>query len=313
MQPYYHITDHLGSVRVITDRNGTVQEQNDYYPYGGRHTSGNTYAALPGNNFKFNGKEEQTTAGIGYLDYGARMYDNVTGRWFAQDPLAEQRYWVNSYNFVQNNPVNRIDLNGMIDDWVEDKEKNIYWDTNAKSQTTTKKGERYLGAAVVVFNGSRNERLGEGDNLFGKGAVLADVTVYGPRGSEDIEQYKGFTMSSDYEKFGAIADGKYDVFYRNPGKSGVLSSNWAVNNTNPVDCLDGVNPSPINPYSSTQKNGIYIHRSNNSGFAGGTVSTGCLLITPSLYKNGKLVSNGWNEFNKQLNGVTMFKLILNRE
>ena len=112
MQPYYHITDHLGSIRVITDKNGTVQEQNDYYPYGGRHTSGNTYAALPGNNHKFNGKEEQTTANIDYLDYGARMYDNVTGRWGTPDPLAEKYKSMSPYNYCLNNPVMFVDPDG---------------------------------------------------------------------------------------------------------------------------------------------------------------------------------------------------------
>ena len=95
-------------------------------------------------------------------------------------------------------------------------------------------------------------------------------------------------MSSDFEKVGAIENGDYLVNYENLGKRGALKSNWAVNstnNTNVVDCLDGINPSPIFPYSKTQKNTIYIHSSNRNGFAGkitqegkltGVISTGCL-------------------------------------
>ena len=41
----------------------------------------------------------------------------------------------------------------------------------------------------------------------GEGAVPAVVIVYGPGGDEDIQQYTGFTMPSDYELFGAIAEG----------------------------------------------------------------------------------------------------------
>ena len=32
---HYHHSDHLGSVRAITNGSGTVIEQNDYYPFGG--------------------------------------------------------------------------------------------------------------------------------------------------------------------------------------------------------------------------------------------------------------------------------------
>ena len=118
--PYYYTTDHLGSVRMITDAGGAIKEQNDYYPFGGRHTTGYTYAALPGNNHKFNGKEEQTTGNLGYLDYGARMYDNVTGRWFEQDPLAEKYYSHSPYSYCGNNPVTNIDPDGKAWD--------IFWD-----------------------------------------------------------------------------------------------------------------------------------------------------------------------------------------
>lgn len=85
------------------------------------------------------------------------------------------------------------------------------------------------------------------------------MTVYGPRGADDIGSYIGYTMTANFEIFGAIANGIYDVNYVVPGKSGSLRSNYAVENADAVDCLNGVNPSPegFKPYSSTQKNGIY--------------------------------------------------------
>ena len=75
----YHHTDHLGSVRAITNQSGETVEQNAYYPFGERHTFGNTYAQTT-NRFKFNGKEKQTTGNLGLLDYGARMYDSKVAR-----------------------------------------------------------------------------------------------------------------------------------------------------------------------------------------------------------------------------------------
>ena len=73
--------DHLGSVRVVIDRDGDVLEQNDYYPFGMRHENSN-YATSGNNRFRFNGKEHQTISTIDALDYGARMYDQQIGRWF---------------------------------------------------------------------------------------------------------------------------------------------------------------------------------------------------------------------------------------
>ncbi len=33
----YHITDHLGSVRVVINQDGEVLARNDYYPFGKQH------------------------------------------------------------------------------------------------------------------------------------------------------------------------------------------------------------------------------------------------------------------------------------
>ena len=107
---YFH-TDHLGSVRAITNQEGSVIEQNAYYPFGSRHTFGNTYAQTT-NRFKFNGKEEQTSGNLGLLDYGARMYDANIGRWFVQDPLSEKYYSQSPYNYCVNNPVMFVDPDG---------------------------------------------------------------------------------------------------------------------------------------------------------------------------------------------------------
>ena len=104
----------MGSVRAITDGAGTVVEQNDYYPFGGRHSYGNTYLQTTANRYKFNGKEEQTIGNLGLLDYGARMYDPAIGRWTAQDPLSEKYYSFSAYNYCVNNPVMFVDLDGRV-------------------------------------------------------------------------------------------------------------------------------------------------------------------------------------------------------
>lgn len=115
----YFEKDHLGSVRSVVNQNGETVEQNDFYPFGLKHANSNLL--IGGNRYLFNGKENQITGNIGLLDYGARMYDSELGRWFVQDPLADQRFNVSLYNYCQNNPVMRIDPNGMLDDEYFDK------------------------------------------------------------------------------------------------------------------------------------------------------------------------------------------------
>lgn len=242
------------------------------------------------------------------------MYDPALGRFTTQDPLADERDWVSPYNFVQNNPINRIDPDGRLDDWVERTDDNsntsIVWDENVTSadDVDLQEGDRYLGEAVVVFEGSESEKLGEGDNLFGEGANLAKATVYGPDGPDDIKEYGAYTMSSDPSKYGTVAEGEYNVYYDKDGKSGILKSNWAIEGRGKIPARGSVNPA----YPKRRPgylDGVFIHRSNNSGYAGGRVSEGCPLICPSYNNPG----NGWDEFNQQLQGVSQFKMILKRD
>ena len=107
----YFLTDHLGSVRVIVDGNGVVKERNDYYSFGARHSRGD-YPQQANNRYKYNGKEEQVTGDLDYLDYGARMYDRGLGKWFGCDPLSEKYYNISSYTYTFNNPINVIDPDG---------------------------------------------------------------------------------------------------------------------------------------------------------------------------------------------------------
>lgn len=108
--PLYYLTDHLGSLRVIVDANGIVKERSDYYPTGVRWSM--PEHPRSDNRYLFNGKEDQVTGNIGWLDYGARMYDAQIGRWFVPDPAAEDYYPTSPYAYCLNNPVKYVDWNG---------------------------------------------------------------------------------------------------------------------------------------------------------------------------------------------------------
>ena len=110
--PEYWLRDHLGSVRVVVNKAGKVLEQNDYYPFGGRH--GNSSLAVSATNrYKFSGKESLEPFDIGLLDFGARFYDARLARWRTQDPMAENYLSLSPYNYCAGNPISFVDPTGM--------------------------------------------------------------------------------------------------------------------------------------------------------------------------------------------------------
>lgn len=239
-----------------------------------------------------------------------RMYNPRLGKFFSVDPLDKKYPAWSPYAFAMDRVIDGIELEGL--EWKPVKDDNgtttdYNWvgDKGRDEDGNLKDG---IVEAAVIFWGSESEKLGEGDNLFGKGAKLAKAKVYGPDGPDDIKEYDAYTMSSDPEKYGTVANGAYNVNYDEKGKSGALKSHWAVEGRGRVAARGGVNPAHTerNPGYLT---GVFIHRSNNSGYAGGHVSEGCLLIVPSYNNSG----NGWDEFNQQLDGVSSFQMIMNRD
>ena len=317
----YYLKDHLGNNRVAFDQNGTVLQDNSYYPFGmsidGLNYT-NTAQSAP-NKYLYNGKELQDDFNLDWLDYGARFYDAVLGRWHSNDPLAEKYQNLSQYIYCNNNPIKYIDLNGL--DW-------FYYSTDSKSDPTWNwhDGNQYNTGvkdnngndvvlsgveAAVVFKGSRNETLGTKNGVSGyidgKGALTASITVYGPDGQDDIHNYTGYTMSSDANSYGAIDEGIYDANYDALGKSGSLKSHWAIAQRGRVREMNGaINPnapSQIDNNGDGYKTGVFIHSTNKSGYAGGSVSTGCLLVS----------ADDWDNFNNVMSGVKDFRVQVIRE
>jgi RHS repeat-associated protein len=91
-----------------------VVSSQDYYPFGLTFNSYSRENALP-NKYQFNGKELQSELGIGWLDYGARMYASEIGRWFVADPLSEKSSRWSPYTYGKDNPLRFIDPDGRFD------------------------------------------------------------------------------------------------------------------------------------------------------------------------------------------------------
>jgi hypothetical protein len=68
------------------------------------------------------------------VDLGYNYRPDVASRWMSTDPLSEERNSWTPYNYCSNDPVNKIDPNGMVDGWIKDNEGNVFWDNNTNSE-----------------------------------------------------------------------------------------------------------------------------------------------------------------------------------
>lgn len=105
---HYYLKDQQGNNRAVVSQTGALEEMNHYYPFGG--VFANTGNVQP---YKYNDKELNAKLGLNWYDYGARHYDAALGRWHVADPLAEKYYGTSLYAYCENNPVNRVDPDGM--------------------------------------------------------------------------------------------------------------------------------------------------------------------------------------------------------
>ena len=112
---HYYLQDHQGNNRVVIDQNGTVEETNHYYPFGG--VFANSTSVQP---YKYNGKELDTKKGLNWYDYGARHYDAAIGRFATVDPMAEKLYGWAPYAYCYDNPIKHVDKDGKIGETVWD-------------------------------------------------------------------------------------------------------------------------------------------------------------------------------------------------
>ena len=96
----------------ITHHESPIVQTDDYYPFGLTFNSYQRPSAKK-NDFLYNGKEMQDELDLGWLDYHARQYDPALGRMLSVDPLAEKIMSLTPYNYVEGNPISRIDPDGM--------------------------------------------------------------------------------------------------------------------------------------------------------------------------------------------------------
>jgi RHS repeat-associated protein len=116
----YYFSDHLMTTDIVTDAQGNIENESDFYPWGGELQ----FASNDSNHYKFTGKERDSETGLDY--FGARYYSNGLGRFITPDwskapvpvPYADLNdpQSLNQYTYVRNIPTTRFDADGHKDD-----------------------------------------------------------------------------------------------------------------------------------------------------------------------------------------------------
>ncbi len=112
---HYRLSEQTQNTRAIINDKGEVVQRNNYYAYGGIIPELSFDA---GYNYTFGGKEKINTFGVGYSDFHARMFNtsliDPPISWQI-DPMTETFYNKTPYGLFGQNPISRIDPDGMSD------------------------------------------------------------------------------------------------------------------------------------------------------------------------------------------------------
>lgn len=104
---YYYHQDGLGSVVALTGATGTTVALQQFDAWGNR------LAAVSGGvipQYGYTGREPDET---GLIYYRARYYDPAIGRFTQRDPIGLEG-GINQYSYVENDPINNTDPEGLV-------------------------------------------------------------------------------------------------------------------------------------------------------------------------------------------------------
>ncbi|MDX2245973.1 MAG: RHS repeat-associated core domain-containing protein [Bacteroidia bacterium] len=170
------LKDHLGNVRVMfadmngdgavspDPVNGEVLQVDHYYPFGLRMAGLSLVPAVK-NSYLFTGKEAQDELGLGWIDFGARMYDAAASRWNGVDGMAEKYLPISPFVYVANNPLLFVDPNGK--EIIITLYEKVVGDDG--EETTQVNNLTYNGRELLDEDGN----VYEGDNQFALDALQA--------------------------------------------------------------------------------------------------------------------------------------------
>ncbi len=127
-----------------------IIDENNYYPFGLKHKGYNGVIDYLAYNKSYLGQEENEELGLNWLTFRFRNYMPDIGRFFGVDPIAEKFYYLSPYQTAHNNPIWKIELEGLEgepgqgDDHVNDDE---YYPS---SDDYGDYAQEYEGESVVI-------------------------------------------------------------------------------------------------------------------------------------------------------------------
>jgi RHS repeat-associated protein len=197
---HLYFTDLVGSTTLITDVNGTPQEQSDYYPFGGEIP----ISGSDPNHYKFTGKERDSESGLD--NFGARYDASSLGRFMTPDPLGghyEDPQTLNRYAYVRNNPLRFTDPTG-LDFYLTCSRKDTATCQGGHVGTTDDKGK--FTATIVTSASLQDSKSGNTATVNGNGVQI--TTAQGTFGGEFINNTPA---ANGIQGSGALAGFSFDV------------------------------------------------------------------------------------------------------
>ncbi len=221
-EPYYYIKDHLGTIRVTINKQGTVVYAADYWPYGEKmaeYVSGGT----TGQKYVFTEKERDIETGYDY--FGARFYDSDLGRWLSVDPLADKYPGWSPYNYVMGNPLRLVDPDG----------RGVFV-TGDDADETTKELSKYYGiefrrdkqTGLLTAYGSDGMQISSTEGFSGGLAEFLGMMFSTSVQAELITTRSEQVPEGGYINIGAVGESEKIAFTSN-GKSYETGVAWSSN------------------------------------------------------------------------------------
>lgn len=100
---HWMMPDAIGSVELVIDGDGLVEQHTGYYPYG------EPWRVPAGQPYLYGGKERRRFAGLGDSDFHARFLTTATALWQAPDVHAGKYPWLSPWAFCAANPIKYMD------------------------------------------------------------------------------------------------------------------------------------------------------------------------------------------------------------
>lgn len=283
---YYLYNDHLNTASLTTGSDGAIQYQMRFYPYGV------PYFQLGADVSDF-GFTDQRNESTGLMDFDARYYDPLIGRFVSADTLVpgyENPQALNRYAYALGNPVNYVDPSGHSAECGYIKGGSCGWQPHAPADNPGTRVEMFdqfdntlinsmnqvnqTATSAIVWYKSTNETLKQNEIgrlfaryggvpslVFSDGSYLADyedpfIKIQGTfRPSARMEYGTGLVRldQNNIILLGGQIGQNWEVNLSGSGKLQAVAKYGTLDGTNKLAGTLGQNPNPVLGMSYTRE------------------------------------------------------------